>query len=235
MPLRHVASKPPGPFTGFPKAGVDFFRALSVTQDRVWFAANRESYEALWLQPMQTLLSTLQPPLEKLYRRKLSSKIFRLNRDVRFSKDKRPYKTNIAARIGFEGADGPMGGPVVLYLHLGLEEWVGAGFYALEPEQLALLRKRVMAEKTGAALQALLAQAERDGLSLTSMEQLKRAPAGVPVDHPRIEILKHKGIALGVETIPRKIRFTAALAPWLLEQARAAQPVVAWGLAQKLA
>ena len=228
-------SAAPAPFTGFPKAGVDFFRALSVTQDRLWFAANRSSYETLWLQPMQSLLAALQPPLEKLYRRKLSAKIFRLNRDVRFSKDKRPYKTNIAARIGFEGADGPMGGPVVLYLHLGLEEWVGAGFYALEPEKLALLRKRVLAEKSGAALQKLLATAERNGLMLTAMEKLKRAPAGVPVDHPRIEILKHKGLALGVETIQRKVRFSAGLAPWLLDQARAAQPVVAWGLAQKLA
>lgn len=232
-PLAATAALPP--FAGFPKQGVAWFRALALAQSRDWFQAHKDGYRTLWLEPMQALLAELEGPLAKLYRRKLAPpKIFRLNRDVRFAKDKSPYKTNIAGMIGLAGAGGPMGGPVALYLHLGLEEAVAAGFYALEPDRLQLLRRRVLDEKTGGALQKLLAAAERKGLTLESVQELRRAPAGVPPDHPRIAILRHKGLALGAGEIPKGVRHSRELKSWLLEQARAAAPVVAWGLAQGL-
>jgi uncharacterized protein (TIGR02453 family) len=223
------------PFEGFPQQGVDWFRALALSQSREWFQANRQGYETLWLQPMQSLLAELKAPLAKLYGRPLGApKVFRLNRDVRFSKDKSPYKTNVSGVLGFEGAGGPMGGPVALYLHLGLDEAAAAGFYALEPDGIQRLRRRVLDDKTGKPLAKLLDAAQRKGVTLTSMETLKRAPPGVPVDHPRIEILKHKGLGLSLGSIPTRVRYSKALKGWLLEQLAAAQPVVAWGLAQRL-
>ena len=223
-----------GPFTGFPKAGINWFQSLAVAQNREWFQAHKDGYEQLWLAPMSSLLTELRAPLEKLYGRKLGpTKIFRLNRDVRFSKDKSPYKTNIAGLLPFEGFK-PMEGPAALYLHLGLEEFVAFGFYMLETPSVLKLRKQLLDEKVGPALAKLFAGAQKVGLEPDGMEKLKRPPPGVSADHPRVELLKQKSLALGRGDIPKSVRFTAGFKAWVLEQAKAAAPVVKWGLAQKL-
>ncbi len=179
---------------------------------------------------MRALLTELQGPLAALYKgQKLAApKIFRLNRDVRFSKDKTPYKTNISAVMALEGAEGPIGGAAVLYCQFGLEDFAGAGMYSMFPDTLARYRKAVLDEKTGAAVQKLVDAATKKDLGVEASEKLKRAPAGVPVDHPRIELLKLKGLTVGAQKIPKKVRFTKALVPWLLEQAATAAPVVKW-------
>lgn len=206
-----------------------------MNQTREWFQANRGAYETLWLSPMRSLLSELQAPLARLYDEPLRPpKLFRLNRDVRFAKDKTPYKTTISAMVGLGTASGPFDGPIALYWQLGLEDSAGAGSHGLLPNALAKFRRLVMAEKSGTALEKLLRAARVKGLTTSSIEQLKRAPRGVPLDHPRLELLKHKGLSLGVEVIPKKVRFSKLLKPWLLEQAAHAAPVVRWLAAQKL-
>lgn len=225
---------PAAPFAGFPKPGVSWFQSLALAQNRDWFQAHREGYETLWLAPMTALLGELKAPLEKVYGKKLGpAKVFRLNRDVRFSKDKSPYKTNIAGMLPFEGF-GKMEGPAAIYVHLGLEEVVAFGFYHLEPAGLQRLRKQLLDEKAGAALARLVAGAQKVGLQPDAMEKLKRPPPGVSPDHPRVELLKNKALALSRTDIPRKVRFGADLKDWLVEQAKAAAPVVKWGLSQKL-
>jgi uncharacterized protein (TIGR02453 family) len=222
------------PFTGFPKPGISWFQSLAVAQNREWFQAHKDGYEQLWLAPMNAILAELRAPLEKLYGRKLGpAKLFRLNRDVRFSKDKSPYKTNIAGMIPFDGFK-PMEGPAALYLHLGLEEVVAFGFYMLEPASLQRLRKQLLDEREGPRLAKLIAAAGKAGLVPDAMEKLKRPPPGVSPDHPRVELLKHKALALSREDIPKGVRFGAGFKAWVLEQAKAAAPVVKWGLAQKL-
>ena len=223
-----------GPFTGFPKPGISWFQSLAVAQNREWFQAHKDGYEQLWLAPMTSLLAELRGPLEELYGRKLGApKIFRLNRDVRFSKDKSPYKTNVAGMIPFDGFK-PMEGPAALYLHLGLKEVVAFGFYMLETPSLQKLRKHLLDEKVGPALAKLISAAGKTGLVPDSMERLKRPPPGVSPDHPRVELLKNKALALSREDIPKSVRFGAGFKGWVLEQAKAAAPVVKWGLAQKL-
>ncbi len=222
-------------FTGFPKDGVSWFQGLSLAQNREWFHAHRDAYEALWLQPLTALLAELPAPLAKIHGRKLGPpKLFRLNRDVRFSKDKSPYKTHVAALVPFEGFK-PMEGPAALYFHLGLEDLVAFGFYALEPLALQRLRKRLVDEKTGPVAQKLVDAALEHGLTPDGMEKLKRAPVGIDPGHPRIELLKYKGLALSSTSIPRGVRFTAGLKDWMLEQAAAAAPLIKWGFEQKLA
>ena len=223
-----------GPFTGFPKPGIDWFRSLALAQNREWFQANRSGYDQLWLAPMHALLAELRAPLQKIYGRKLGpTKVFRLNRDVRFAKDKRPYKTNIAGMLPFEGFK-PMEGPAALYLHLGLEEVVAFGFYMLAPASLQRLRKRLIDDKTGAPLAKLMAAAEKAGLHPDAMEKLKRPPPGVSPDHPRVELLKHKALALSRQDVPKGVRYGVGFKTWVLAQAKLAAPVVKWGLAQKL-
>ncbi len=222
-------------FVGFPKEGVAWFDALALTQTREWFQANKGAYEALWLTPMKALLEELPGPLAKIYGRKMGpAKLFRLNRDVRFAKDKRPYKTHIAALIPFEGFE-PMAGPAALYFHLGAEETVAFGFYMLEAAGLKTLRAALLDEKQGPKLAALINVAVKQGFSPDAMERLKRTPPGVPMDHPRAELLKNKALALSCDVIPKSVRYSAKFKPWLLEQAAIAAPVVKWGLQHKLA
>jgi uncharacterized protein (TIGR02453 family) len=225
----------PGRFEGFPASGVAWFRALALEQNREWFQAHREGYETLWLTPMKALLSELARPLAKVYGRKLGPpKIFRLNRDVRFSKDKSPYKTNIAALVPFEGHAAMMG-PAALYLHLGLGDVVAFGFYAFEPAALQRLRRAILHERSGPAAQKLIEAARKKGLVLHAMETLKRAPPGVAPDHPRIELLRHKGLGLSRTDIPRGVRNGPKLRDWLVEQAATAAPLIRWGFANGLA
>ena len=110
MPALAPAALPP--FAGFPKQGVPFFRALALAQTKEWFGAHKADYEKLWRTPMQSLLEELRTPLAKIYRHKLAApRVLRINRDVRFTNDKSPYKTHCSGMIGFEGATGPQAGP----------------------------------------------------------------------------------------------------------------------------
>lgn len=222
-------------FSGFPKEGISWFQGLALTQTREWFAENREAYELLWVQPMTALLSELEKPLSRVYGRTVAAgKIFRIYRDVRFAKDKTPYKTHIAAVMKFDGA-ASMEGPAALYLQLGLQEFAGMGSYYLEAPQLKRFRALVLDEKEGPKVQKLVDGAAKAGLSLDGIEKLKRVPPGVAKDHPRGELLRFKGLAVGTDSIPASVRYSPKLKDWLVEEARAAMPLVKWAIAQKLA
>lgn len=235
MAASKQTSAPLAPFKGFPKEGISWFDGLALAMNREWFQENKRGYELLWLEPMSALLHELSAPLAKLYGKKLGPpKIFRINRDVRFAKDKRPYKTTIGGMLPFEGSGGPMEGPAALYLQLGTEEYYGFGYYFLEGASLLRLRKAVLDEKKGPALQRLVDVAMKSGLELDAMETLKRPPPGVDKAHPRVELLKPKGLALGSGTIPKKVRFGPELKAFLLAQAKVAAPIVKWGFGQKL-
>lgn len=221
-------------FAGFPTEGTSWLDGLALAQSREWYQAHKQGYELLWLQPMSALLDELKGPLQKVYGKQIGKpKIFRLNRDVRFSKDKRPYKTNVAAMLPFEGF-GPMEGPAALYLSLGSEEYYGFGFWFLEAPALQRLRKAILDDKKGAALEKLMVAVKRAGMEHSAMETLKRPPPGVAKDHPRVELLKPKGLGLGSDQIPKAVRFSPKLRDFLLAQAKVAAPVLKWGWAQKL-
>lgn len=96
------------------------------------------------------------------------------------------------------------------------------------------LRKLIIDDKTGKKVGALFEAAAKVGLQPDAMETLKRPPPGVDKAHPRVELLKHKGLALTREDIPKAVRFKASFKDWLVEQAKAAAPLIKWGLAQKL-
>ncbi len=228
-PSKAAPAESPPPFAGFSRQGVPFFQGLAVAQSRDWFGAHKADYEALWRAPMLSLLTEVRGPAEELFGRKVAPpKIFRINRDVRFSKDKSPYKTHCGGLLGFGEVSSPEG-VAGLYLQLGLEEFAATGFYALDSDRLALLRKRILDEKAGSKLAKLVAGCEARGQVAMSMQALKRAPSGVSPDHPRIALLRQKGLAVSFPGIPKGVRYTVGLKAWLLEQLRVAAPVVQWG------
>jgi uncharacterized protein (TIGR02453 family) len=227
--------KPPAPpaFRGFADARGDFFASLALQNDRDWFQAHRGEYEEGWARPMAALLEEVRGRLQGAYgKRALSpARVFRLNRDVRFSKDKAPYKTHVAGWIPLPVGSqaSPMASPAALYLQVGaLERFTGSGCWMLDPDALARFRAALLDPRRGAALARSLAALEAEGFTRSSAEVLARVPKGVDPAHPRADLLRMKGLVVDPGEVPRRLLTRPELVDWLVERARAAAPVVRW-------
>src|SRR5438552_11621849 len=155
-------------FEGFADREGRFFRALARNQRREWFAAHRREYEEGWLEPMKGLLAEVRERLDRLFPHHPlgAPKVFRIHRDVRFAKDKSPYKTHIGGYVAIDGAgDGPAV-PAALYVHIrASERFVAAGQYMMQPDRLARFREAVLDDRRGAELAALLRKPGPAGLA----------------------------------------------------------------------
>ena len=163
-----------GDFKGWTGDFQGYFLGLQMDNSKRYFEAHRRQYEQDVKAPMQALLADLAPEFGR-------AKISRPNRDIRFSSDKSPYKTNIYA-----DADG--GGYVALDAK-GLT--AAGGRYMVEPEQLARYRVAVAADRSGKELAGIVGALRKKGYEIGGQE-LKRVPPPYPQDHPRAELLKHK-------------------------------------------
>jgi uncharacterized protein (TIGR02453 family) len=199
-------------FRGWPSEALEFYEGLEADNSKTYWTAHKAVYEDQVRAPMQALLDELEPEFG-------SGRIFRPYRDVRFSADKSPYKTAIAARLDRGG-----------YIHLSAQGLAaGSGMYQMERDQLARYRAAVDDDKTGAQLAEIGAEAAADGVGIHGHDQLKRVPRGYPPEHPRADLLRHKGIVawkewpvapwLGTATAKRRVadflRASAPLNQWL--------------------
>ena len=167
-------------FTGFPLEAVTFYEGLAADNSRTYWLAHKSGFEASVKAPMIALLEELVQygPFHT----------FRPNRDVRFSKDKTPYKDHIGSYGESEGGAGH-------YVHFSASGlMVGSGYYDMRSDQLVRFREAVDVTRTGEELVKLCQRAEANGLELSAMDALKTAPRGYAKDHPRIEILRRKGL-----------------------------------------
>lgn len=156
-------------------------------------------------------------------------KTFRIYRDVRFSKDKSPYKTHIGGVIPIERTGKMTEVPMALYFHVGEPRAFGAaGHYMMDPQSLERFRKAVADDKRGKELERLLASLEKKGFSPDSHDSFKRVPKGFDPDHPRAAHLKRKGLTVGFPALPKGLLATPKLAPWLASQAKISAPLVEW-------
>lgn len=175
------------PFTGFPPDAFAFYAALEDDDNnqRAWFDANRSVYEQAVRIPMEALLARAAADGYG------DGKVFRPNRDVRFSRDKRPYKHHCGAVIAHRDGSGRAS----RYLQLDARGMMAAtGYWELSRDQLERFRRAVDDPRTGEELTELVASARNAGLEVLGSE-LTRAPRGYPVDHPRIELLRHRRLA----------------------------------------
>lgn len=231
-PTRKTAKTPPAAavFTGFDGDAMGFWHELAIHMSRDWFVDNKARYEASWVEPMQALMTSVRDRLVKVYApMKIGEpNVMRIYRDVRFAKDKTPYKTHIAAVIRPAGKPAAKIGTAVLYLHLGLdEEYVGVGAYQFDPAKLVKWRKLV-AGKGGGEIEQLIAKLRKAGYDVHSYEQYKKVPTGFAPDHPRAELLTYKGLTCSFPEIPRGLITKPGFADWVFEHARATAPLVAW-------
>ncbi len=160
-------------------------------QDRAWFAKNKERFHALLTASVEAVLREAGPLLMRAFPavEDAQPKVFRIYRDIRFSKDKSPFKDHVGGELSL--------GPASLYLHVGVEEVFGAaGPWILEPEALKRFRAAVAGSAAGPALLKETHKLIAAGYELHSHDKLARAPAGVDPAHPCIELLRHKGYAL---------------------------------------
>ncbi len=217
-------------FEGFADAGATFFSALTLHNDRDWFLGHKAEYDEGWLAPMQALLAELRLGLAPAYRGLPlgAPRVFRIQRDLRFSKEKVPYKTHIGGLLPVGAAGGPFGGPCAAYVHVGVNEtFVGAGAYAMDPAALATHRKALLDPKRGAVAARLAAALEADGWELSAIESLKRPPPDVPPEHPRLALLRMKGL-VATRPLPRRLLPRRALLDEAVARLTAAAPLVRW-------
>jgi uncharacterized protein (TIGR02453 family) len=164
-------------FRGWPAEAIEFYEGLEADNSKTYWQANKKAYEQLVREPMQELLAELADQYGE-------GKIFRPNRDIRFSRDKSPYKTAMGATLARGG--------YIQFSADGLS--TGSGLYMPASDQLARFRAAIANDKTGKKLVDIVATARKAGLEITAHESLKTAPKGYPKDHPRIDLLRQKGI-----------------------------------------
>lgn len=204
-------------FDGFGPKVQNWFRGLEADNSKAYFTASREFYEASIREQMESLLTELSETFGG------HVKMFRQNRDIRFTPDKSPYKTNTYGVL--YGAEIAPGG---LYASISARGLVaGSGFYRMARDQLERYRDGVVDERHGPELAGLVAEAERSGLELWG-ESLATAPRGYPKDHARVELLRRKSLTLGATRqfgrgISRDDGLDFVTATW-----RSAAPVTAW-------
>lgn len=224
-------TKAPAPvaFAGFAKTAPAFFHELALEMNRDWFVEHKPRYEAEWVRPMTALLEAIAARLAPSYRPvTLAPKVMRIHRDVRFSKDKAPYKTHIGGVITLAGKKIGDGGNAAMYVHLGLdEEFAGVGLYQFDAARLARYRKAV-AGKPGVELAALVAKLRKAGYTVGGYDDLKKVPRGFDPEHPRAELLKLRGLTAMLPAIPRGMLHQARLADWLVDHGKRLAPLVRW-------
>jgi uncharacterized protein (TIGR02453 family) len=220
----------PTRFEGFADRDGRFFRALARNQHRDWFEVHRDEYEAGWLTPMKALLAQVRDRIEGLFPLEpLTVKVFRIYRDVRFSKDKSPYKTHIGGYVATQGDHSGPSATAILYFHIGAGElFAASGQYMMDGPQLARFRAALLDDRTGKPLDAILAKLKRAGFSVGSHDVLQRVPRGVDPDHPRADLLKRKGLIVAFPELPRVLLVQPGLVDWLVRHTKRAAPLVEW-------
>ncbi len=187
----------PASFTGFGEKALPFFKALEFHMNRDWFQENRALYDSDVLAPFSSLIESIDAACVARglpMRGTPKSALFRIHRDVRFAKDKRPYKTHAGAVLTRSGAKND---PGLTYIHISPEGCFAAvGFYDLEPRQLAAFRQAIIAAPE--RFRAMSAKLAAAGLVFDPQWSLKRPPreaAGIE-DADLVAALKLKSIVV---------------------------------------
>jgi uncharacterized protein (TIGR02453 family) len=189
-------------FDGFPRETFTWFTGLEADNSKDYFTAHRDIYDRGVRGPLEAMLEELADELGG------HVKMFRQNRDIRFSTDKSPYKTTTYGLI----LERPRGLPA-LYAQLSATGlFAGSGYHVLVADQLTRFRDAVADDSAGPELERAIATARAAGLEVFG-EALKTAPRGYPRDHPRVALLRHKSLVAGrrLDPRPRGITRDAAL------------------------
>jgi uncharacterized protein (TIGR02453 family) len=229
-----------GSFSGFPKRTVTFLRALAAHNDREWFAAHKDEYEAAVMEPARAFVLAMGERLRRLTpgikaeprqsgagRPRTDGSLFRLYRDTRFSADKSPFKTNLGI-LFWEGSGSRMENPGY-YFHLEPPTlMLGGGLYIIPRPLLERYRRAVADPEYGPELAAIVRKLlSRPGFTIGG-EHFKRVPAGYDPDPAAAGLLRHSGLYAGYEIpIPAELHSTA-LVDYCFDRFKPMEPLHRW-------
>jgi uncharacterized protein (TIGR02453 family) len=198
-------------FEGWTDVVLDFYEGLEADNSKAYWQAHRQTYDEQVRAPMQALLDELAEEFGE-------GKIFRPNRDLRFSADKAPYKTQLGATLAGHG-----------YIQLSANGLAAAsGMYVFAPDQLARYRRAVTLDLPGEALATIVQDVRSAGLTITAASALTTAPRGCPKDHPRIELLRMKGLVTWKQWPVEPWLGTAEAKDRAIAVLRASAPLAEW-------
>ena len=204
-------------FGGFSPEVHEWFRGLEADNSKEYFAAHRQFFEDEVRGQMEALLTELGERFGG------EVKLFRQNRDIRFSADKSPYKTNTYGVL--RGTEIAAQG---LYASISARGLVaGSGYHVMGRDQLDRYREAVDDDEHGTELSKLVGKAEKAGLEVWG-ESLTTAPRGYPKDHERIALLRRKSLSLGATTSSERGISRADGLRFVTRTWRAAAPVTGW-------
>jgi uncharacterized protein (TIGR02453 family) len=201
-------------FRGWSGAALDFYRELEQDNSRTFWLAHKDVYEREVKAPFAALSELVADEFGPL-------RVFRPNRDIRFSKDKSPYKTRCYAVTEGEGGE-------AYYVEVSAKGLVVAtGYWMMANDQLSRYRVAVDAERTGTALERIVADLRTQNLAIEG-HGLKTAPRGYARDHPRVELLRHKSLAAMQTFGPAGWLGTGAAAERIVAVWRTSRPLNEW-------
>jgi uncharacterized protein (TIGR02453 family) len=198
-------------FRGFPSEALEFYEGLEADNSRTYWLAHKDTYDNQVYAPMVALLDELRAEFGE-------GKVFRPYRDVRFSADKTPYKTAIAATLS-------AGGYLQFSAH-GLA--CGSGMWQMAPDQLDRYRRAVADDGTGGELTRICAALTGQGIEVGGHGALKTAPRGYPKDHPRVDLLRNRGLTAWRQWPPAAWLGTAAAKKRVVDFLHASRPLCEW-------
>lgn len=203
-------------FAGFPPAALDFYEDLEADNTKSFWTEHKDVYDHAVKTPMLALCDLLAPEFG-------AAKMFRPHRDVRFSKDKSPYKTTASAVL-YGDAEGA-GACYVQLSAAGL--LLGAGYHEMAPDQVQRFREAVDDETLGEQLAEVVAAVEEAGHTVTG-DRLKTRPRGYDENHPRIDLLRYKTLTAMAELAPEPWLHTAEVADVVARVWRQMSPLNSW-------
>lgn len=181
----------------FPHCAADFLSKLSRNNNREWFENHRDDYKEMLLEPAQEFVVEMGEKLQSIRPNiialpKIDKSIFRLHRDVRFSKDKLPYKTNLGI-IFWEGDDKKLESSG-FYFHIEPKYFfLGGGTYMFSDQMLKVYREALADKIAGDQIAKAVKKVAKIGYSIGG-ENFKRLPKGFDADFPHAELLLHNGL-----------------------------------------
>ena len=189
----------------FRPEALDFLRGLEANNEREWFHAHRDEYDTLLLEPARDFVEAFGALCERLGEGvdadpRVGRSIMRINRDTRFARDKRPYKTHLD--LWFPQGPGPSRERPGFWFRLTPERLIlGAGMHHFERPLLERFREAVADSERGAELVGAVDEVRAAGGEVGG-QTYKRVPAGYDVDERRGELLRHSGVYAWVEHVP---------------------------------
>ena len=222
------------PFLGFPEKGLRFLSGLKKNNNRDWFESNKDDYREAVAEPAQAFVVGLGRRLQSISKGVIydtrmngSGSVMRIYRDIRFSKDKTPYKDWLGIFF-WEGKQKKMENPGY-YIHIDPQgSFVGAGHYHFPKSFFDAYREAVVNPKTGKELERTLEKIGKTKGMLIGGEQTKRVPRGFDSEHPRAELLKYKGLYAYTESIPRKRLTTPEFVDYCYDRCKKLAPLQNW-------